>query len=152
MDATYPLSPEERAEEDSEFLDSLHRWALYDLAHKHGARLVGPAGGETTVLIPGTTARLRARYDVVPPSGQVRGRIAFAVGPGADLQQRARQEVMPLAGPQLAGHHLLGNRMAVGGRWLGTFGAVELEDGIGLALILCLTPSLSYSRSRSMPS
>src|SRR6516164_2247121 len=32
-------------------------------------------------------------------------------------------------------HHLFGNRLAVSGRWLGTFGSVELEDGVGLALI-----------------
>src|SRR5260370_27362751 len=33
-------------------------------------------------------------------------------------------------------HLLFGNRLAIdGGGWLGTFGAVELEDGVGLALI-----------------
>ena len=68
-------------------------------------------------------------FSVVIAMGQVPGRIAFAVGHGADRQHSDRRGVVPL------GHHLFGNRLAVGGRWLGTFGTVELEDGIGLALI-----------------
>jgi hypothetical protein len=58
-----------------------------------------------------------------------------AAAPGTDRPHGAREEVVPLGGRHP------GNRLGIGSRKFGTFGAVKFEDGIGLVPVKAMHDS-----------